>query len=127
VLARLLSEGLVDYVALDVKTAPHRYGELHRAPVDLDLLPHSVALLKASAVDHEFRTTCVPGYVEESDLRALGELLHGGRRWVLQQFVPEHSLDLPLRKIAPHPSATLESFAAHAREHVTEVILRGLV
>lgn len=126
VLSRLLDEGLLDYVALDVKTAPHRYGELHRAPVDLDLLPRSVALLKAAAVDHEFRTTCVPGYVEESDIRALGELLHGARRWVLQQFVPEHSLDLSLRTTAPHPTGLLEKFADLARACVEEVRLRGL-
>ncbi|KIH76311.1 pyruvate formate lyase activating enzyme [Geoalkalibacter ferrihydriticus] len=125
-LASLIDEELLDYVALDVKTAPSRYGELHRAPVDLDLLPRSVQLLKSSALDYEFRTTCVPGFVEESDIRALGELLTGGRRWVLQQFVPQHSLALPLRKITSHPPAKLHQMAAIARDHVAEVKLRGI-
>lgn len=126
VLEGLLAQGLLDYVALDVKTAPRRYGELHRAPVDLELLPRSVALLKQAAIAYEFRTTCVPGFVEESDIRALGALLRGGRLWVLQQFVPAHALDLSLRDIAPHPPAVLQGFAALARDQVREVKLRGL-
>ena len=35
VLELALAEGLVDYVALDLKTAPARYGVLHRGPVPL--------------------------------------------------------------------------------------------
>ncbi len=125
-LAQLLAEGLLDYVALDVKTAPNRYGELHRTPVDLDLLPRSIALLKHSGLDYEFRTTCVPGFVEEGDIRALAEILRGGKRWVLQQFVPGHSLALPLRKITPHPPETLRHFTEIARAAVTAASLRGL-
>ena len=126
VLGDLLARQLLDYVALDVKTAPQRYGELHDSPIDLDLLPRSIALLKNSGVDHEFRTTCVPGFVEVDDIHAMGEILNGGRRWILQQFMSAYSLDSSLREIAPHAPETLTDLAAIGRHYVDEVALRGV-
>jgi pyruvate formate lyase activating enzyme len=126
VLSDLIQEALIDYVALDVKTSPSRYGELHPLPVDLDLLPASVALIKSAGIDYEFRTTCVPGYVEDRDISALGSLLKGGKLWVLQQFVPDNSLDEQLRSRTPHPDANLLHFSERARSFVDEVRIRGI-
>lgn len=126
VLSNLLAAGLLDYIALDVKTAPARYSELHPRPVDLDLLPQSVALIKSAGIAYEFRTTCVPGYVEDHDISAMGALLQGGKLWVLQQFVPDNALDAQLRTSRPHPDAKLLHFADLARRYVAEVKVRGL-
>lgn len=126
VLESALAEGLVDFVALDLKTAPARYGELHGGPVAIDGLQRSVQLLLAGAVAYELRTTCVPGLVEAADIRALGELVRGGKRWVLQQFVPGHSLAEELRESEPHPAETVRAFAEVAGGYVDEVAVRGL-
>ncbi len=126
VIADLLARRLLDYVALDVKTAPARYPELHDAPIDLDLLPRSIALLKSSGIAHEFRTTCVPGIVEAEDIHAMGELLRDGRHWLLQQFVPQHALSPILHSSSPHATSKLEDFAAIARSYVANVSLRGV-
>lgn len=126
VLESALAAGLVDYVALDLKTAPARYGELHGGPVDNAGLQRSVQLLLAGAVDYELRTTCVPGLVEAADIRAMGELVRGARRWVLQQFVPGHSLAEELREVEPHPSETIRAFAEMAAGYVEAVAVRGL-
>ncbi|MDO3377489.1 anaerobic ribonucleoside-triphosphate reductase activating protein [Geoalkalibacter halelectricus] len=122
----LLAENLLDYVALDVKTAPGRYGELHRSPIDLDLLPQSVELLRNGSCDYEFRTTCVPGFVEGSDMHAMGDLVRGGKRWILQRFVPEHSLALALRKLSAHAPSRMHEFATIAGHYVPQVHLRGM-
>ena len=59
-LAEILNQGLVDYVAMDVKNAPARYAEtvgipgFNPAPVE-----ESIRLLRKSTVDYEFRTTLV--------------------------------------------------------------------
>ncbi len=125
-LERLFATGLVDYCALDLKTAPDRYGELHPGPVDSEALGRSVGLLLAGGVDYELRTTCVPGLVEESDIRALGELVRGGKRWVLQQFVPGHALAEHLRESEVHPEGTIRALAAVAGEYVEAATVRGL-
>ena len=126
VVADLLAKHLLDYVALDVKTAPERYGELHHRPVALGALAQTVELLRSGAVDYEFRTTCVPGLVEEQDIQTLGRLLHGGRRWVLQQFVAEHAMDDAMQQCTAFPAQVLHGYAEIARAHVAQVELRGL-
>jgi pyruvate formate lyase activating enzyme len=126
VLELALAEGLVDYVALDLKTDPARYGVLHHSPVPLGGLLQSVRLLLEGTVDYELRTTCVPGLVQEADIHAIGELVRGARRWVLQQFVPGHALAEELREIEPHPAATIRALAAVAAGYVGEVGVRGL-
>ncbi|ALC15433.1 anaerobic ribonucleoside-triphosphate reductase activating protein [Desulfuromonas soudanensis] len=126
VLERLIDGNLVDYVAIDLKTAPERYPQLHSGPVSLTDLQHSVSLLVGGAVDHEFRTTCVPGFVDQEDIRRIGETLQGARRWVLQQFVPRHALSLQVQGIEPYPPEQLELLASLAAPYAREVSIRGL-
>jgi pyruvate formate lyase activating enzyme len=126
VLEKLLAEGLVDYLALDLKTAPARYRELHPGPVNIADLCRSAALVAKSGVDYEFRTTCVPGFVEEGDIREIGALIRGGKRWVLQQFVPRHALDESLHEIEPHSPELIRAFAELANGYVSEVGVRGI-
>lgn len=59
-LRRLTEAGLVDYVAMDVKNSPERYGETAgRSGLDLAPFRESVSFLLSGAVDYEFRTTVV--------------------------------------------------------------------
>jgi pyruvate formate lyase activating enzyme len=126
VLEKALAEQLLDCVALDLKTAPHRYGELHRRPVDPSSLGKSVRLLLEAGVECELRTTCVPGLVEEADIRALGELVRGARKWVLQQYHPAHALAGEWREVEAHPVETIRAFAELAGGYVGEVGVRGI-
>ncbi|PLX82367.1 MAG: anaerobic ribonucleoside-triphosphate reductase activating protein [Desulfuromonas sp.] len=126
VMKEILTEGLVDFVALDLKTDPKRYGELHSAPVDLSALEKSARLILERAPDYEIRTTCVPGFVEEPDIDAIGALVCGARTWVLQQFQPRHALAETSRETDPHPPQRLEAFAELARGYARTVTLRGL-
>ena len=125
-LETLLNNGLVDYVALDLKTAPHRYAELHDQPVNIDHLFRCIRLLMEGEVAYEFRTTCVPGLVEEEDILALGEAVNGGGPWVLQQFVASHSLAEKYQEMEPYSVAKLRDFARLARSFAFEVVLRGV-
>jgi len=125
-LERMLDENLIDYIAFDLKTSPSRYGELHSAPVDLKALTRAIALTIGAGIDYEFRTTCVPGLVAAVDVEAMGQAITGARRWVLQQFVPEHALDPTLHELTPPEASTLEEFAETARAYAAEVILRGI-
>ncbi len=126
VLAEVLQQGLADLVALDLKTSPERYRELHNRPVDSSALARSVTLLLQGSVACEFRTTCVPGLVGKDDILQLGALLRGAQSWVLQQFVPHYSLADSYRVLEPYPVSLLENFAELAREFVPKVVLRGV-
>lgn len=131
VLESLLQEKLLDFVGLDVKTALQRYGELCGElrgddGVDGAALQRSIALLRDADIEVEFRTTCAPGLVEEDDIHAMGEMLCGGRLWVLQQFVAAPAMDEKMRSSEPHAAQKLHDFADIARQYVDTVQLRGL-
>lgn len=126
VLDALLEEGLLDYLAIDLKTASRRYAELHRLPVDISRLQRTVELAKTAAIEVEFRTTCVPQLVAAQDVRAIGELLRGARLWVLQQFVPQHAMFPEWREQPAYSREQLDELARLAETYVERVLLRGV-
>lgn len=126
VLEQLLGEALVDYVALDLKTALPRYGELHTRPVDPTALEQSLELLSGGRIDCEIRTTCVPGFVTEDDLHQLGAVVSGAKHWVLQQFESGHALHESCRTLTPYPAERIRQLAGIAAGYVERVSLRGL-
>jgi pyruvate formate lyase activating enzyme len=126
VLSDLLERRLVDSLAIDLKTAPARYGELHSRPVAVERLAESIRMALAAPVDVEFRTTCVPGLVDEATIRALGGLIDGAPLWVLQQYHPAVAQASAWRDLPPYPATEVARLAAIAREYVAEVTVRGL-
>jgi pyruvate formate lyase activating enzyme len=125
VLTALLDRSLVDALAIDLKTTPARYRELHPGAVDSAALETTVRLALAAPVPVEFRTTCVPGIVETEVVRELGELIRGAPLWVLQQYHPAPALDPAWRELTPYPVAKLEELAEIARQYAGEVVVRG--
>lgn len=56
-LEQLFSEGLIDYVAMDVKAPPDKYELVTQVEVDTDTIKQSIELIKAQAPRYKFRTT----------------------------------------------------------------------
>lgn len=94
VLARLLNDGLLDMVAMDVKTVlvPERYARLAGPGVDLGAVRESIDLLKNSGVAHEFRMTVLPGCHSREDIVAWAAGL-AGSVLKLQNYDPRSPLD----------------------------------
>ncbi len=126
VLAALLEEELVEYVAMDVKGPPDRYGLLAGRPeVDLERLERSIRLLREGPARCEFRTTVVPGLLEKDDIAAIARWLEGADLYVLQQFRPLKTLDPALQEVSPYPMAVLDRMAETARQWIPRVVVRG--
>jgi len=124
----LFKERLIDYVAVDIKTSPDRYpAELAAPPDAAQALRETVSWLKSQpALPYEFRTTCVPGLVQEQDIEEIARLVAGAPLYVLQQFVPTYVTDPELSRRPPYPQEVLERFRDLARPHVQNVELRNL-
>lgn len=88
-LRRLAEQGLIDYVAMDVKNSSGRYRETAGLPADYDLSPirKSIAWLLRGTIPYEFRTTVVREYHRPQDLAEAAEWLKGAEHWFLQSFV----------------------------------------
>lgn len=108
----LVGEGLVDYVALDVK-APLREEKYRRAtgvPGVVGRVERSIDLIRSSGVEYEFRTTVVPTLHGEEDILEIATRLRGAKRYYLQQFRREGPhLDEGLSRVEPYPREFLES------------------
>ena len=124
-LRSLVQQGLVDYVAMDIKNSPERYGETVGVPA-LDLTPfqESVAFLLQGSVDYEFRTTVVREFHDSDSFQAIGPWLSGARRYFLQCFVDR---DTVLQEgLHPWDADSLRAFADLVCHYVYEVELRGV-
>jgi pyruvate formate lyase activating enzyme len=85
VLATLLDERLVDFVAMDVKAPTDMYERICGAPVDQSAIGRSIALLMEGRCAYEFRTTFAPP-LTAADILRIALRIRGARSYVLQQY-----------------------------------------
>ena len=84
----LLDQGLVDYVAMDIKNSPSLYSQTSGVKsVNLDNIKKSISIIMKKAPDYEFRTTLVKEFHEHMDYDSFFELIKGAKRLFLQKFV----------------------------------------
>lgn len=126
VLERLLADGLLDYVAMDIKAPREKYEKVSRAEVKLADLQVSIELLGESGIEHEFRTTVVPELLTERDLLEIGEWLQGSPAYVIQQFRPENTLDVSYQSLSSYAPEWFCAVADKLRPYFGQVEIRGL-
>ncbi len=103
-LKALLDEGLIDYVAMDVK-APldERYALMAGVAISPGPVRQSMAALAAWGGAYELRTTVGPG-LQEQDLLDMAVELVDAPRWILQPFEASDGVLESVRQ-APHMTA----------------------
>jgi len=121
----LLDAGLLDWVAMDVKAPLERYREVTRSNVDVERIVRSADILRASGVRHTFRTTVVPGLVGKDDVIKIGEWLDSAASYVIQQFVPQTTIDPAFLAVKPFGRGELEEIVAAARPYFLDVRIEG--
>ena len=127
VLQKLADEGLVDYVALDIKTDKDRYRELSNIDVDVELISESARMLiDGRFPDYEFRTTVVAEYFDRKAATDIGQWLKGGRRYFLQNFVDANTTFAGRGVLHGKTRTEIEEYADILKETIAEVALRGI-
>lgn len=92
-LKSLVAEGLIDYVAMDIKNCREKYAEtVGLKSLELSRIEESVDFLKTGAVDYEFRTTVVKEFHTVEGIRSAAEWIKGAKRYFLQNFVDSGNL-----------------------------------
>ncbi len=96
-LEQLLRQNLIDYVAMDIKTAPMLYGRLlgpnsdenqktERGRAAGEKVLACIELLRRSGIPYELRTTVAPGIVGIDEMGEILSLLPGARRYIIKPF-----------------------------------------
>ena len=110
VLARLIGRSLVQAVDMDLKAPlePAAYALLAGVPVRLELIRASLEVLRHAGLSHRFRTTYVPGLLDDAAIGRLRAAVPAGSPFVLQGFNPHRVLDAALGDVAaPAPEELL--------------------
>ena len=124
-LEALLRDGLLDYVAMDIKNSPEKYPQTVGVPnFDLSPVQKSIALLRDAGVKYEFRTTVVRQLHTADDILAIGRWLEGDPRYYLQNFVDSGTLIA--QGFSGFTAEELHGFQALAQPFFGAVRLRGV-
>ncbi len=125
-LKKLIDEKLVDYVAMDIK-APlglnfqfpisnfqtnskpqiSKYKIATGVKIDIARIKKSIEIIKNSGIDYEFRTTVVPGIHTKEDIIQIAKEISPAKKYYLQNFRPEKTIDPKFEKIKPYPEKYL--------------------
>ncbi len=124
---RLVSEGLVERIAMDVKAplSPDSYRKVTDREVNVEDLRASIRSIIGSGLSHEFRITVVPGLVGPEDVERIAPELKGAETVVLQNFQPDHCLDPALREVAPYRPEEMDAMAQVFEGVARRVTVRG--
>lgn len=121
----MVKAGLVDYVAMDIKNAPDKYGETAGiARVDLEAVNETVEFLKSGKVDYEFRTTVTRELHKKEDFLKIRKWLSGSRRYFLQAYKESEQVIHPV--YSSYSREQLENFRQLLLEEISQVEIRGI-
>jgi len=128
-LESLISDELLDYVAMDVK-APLDFDSYSRSAGitdrrTFDRVRDSIDILMEGRVDYEFRMTVVPALHRATDLKRVAEQIKGARRFILQNYVPRDTIDPGFLDEAPYNSERLEEFKGMMESMFDECLVRA--
>lgn len=125
VLMQLLSSGLPDYVAMDIKASPEKYNLVAGLKsVDVLKINESVELLKNCKIEYEFRTTVVKEFHKEEDFKVIGKWLAGAEKYYLQPYVETENV---IEKgFHSYEEAELNRFTEILKDTIKIVEVRGI-
>ena len=121
----LVEQGLVDYIAMDIKNCPEKYPEtIGLTAYDLSEVIKTKNYLLENHVEYEFRTTVVKQFHEVADIEKIGEWIKGARHYYLQNF-EDHGSCIQ-EGLSEVDLETLELMKKTAEKYVEDVELRGI-
>ena len=135
-LKAVVSTGLVDYVAMDIKNSPAKYaktcGLADMGPLLAKVEESKNFLIAAGAgklegvpaIDYEFRTTTVAQLHDAGSFAGIGPWIQGAKRYFLQVFTDRDTV--PYAGLSAPSDAQMRAYADLVRPYAADVQIRGL-
>ena len=103
----LIDKRLIDYVAMDIKAPREKYAKVTGRKINFKNVEKSIEILKESGIDYEFRTTVVPNLLKKEDILKIAHWISPAKKYFLQNFRPEKTIDPRFEKVKPYPTKYL--------------------
>lgn len=126
ILKKLIEDKLLDYIAMDIKAPLEKYEKVVESKLDLKKIQESVDIIRNGGVEYEFRSTILPKLHSKEDILGIGKWLKGSKRYFLQQFRPEKTLDKEFQKEKPYSIEQLKELVEIAKPFFEKVEIRGI-
>lgn len=95
-LQELIQEGLLDYIAMDIKNSKAKYSlTAGKKELNLDTIEKSITLIMNSNITYEFRTTVVKEFHALHDFEEIGQWIRGAAQYYLQCYRPSDNTIRP--------------------------------
>ena len=121
----LVGEGIIDYVAMDIKNSRQKYAQIAGVKnIDLSPIEKSIEFLKSGKVDFEFRTTVVKEFHVKEDFKDISDWIGSEPKYFLQKFVD--SGDLIESNLHGYDDENMKILLDFAKKHFKNVQLRGV-
>ncbi len=124
-LRQLIHSKSVDYVAMDVKNTPDKYGRtIGVSGFDVSPVNESISILLSNTLPYEFRTTVVREFHTGEDLVAIARWLKGAEHYYLQSYVD--SADVLTPGLSSYTKEEMHLFLELVRPILPSSELRGI-
>ncbi len=121
----LIEKGLIDYIAVDVKAPAEKYHDVAGCPVNLEKIKETIQIVLGSSIDYEFRTTFLPD-LDEKDIEKIAQSIAGSRRYVVQQFRNNITLDQEYLNKSPRDTQYILNVVDNLKEMFAYCEARGV-
>ena len=119
----LVNKGLLDYVAMDIKSSLDDYHRFTNNDVLIENVCKTIEFLKQNRVDYEFRMTLIDEYHKEEVIEKVRDLLKGSKRLFLQQF--KVSDGVINKNLHPVDEGIANRYVEILSQDIDDVSLRG--
>ena len=92
-------------------------------PFDPKKIKESINLIINSLIDYEFRTTLVDGLHNEEDILKMAKKIKGAKLYVLQEFIPNNTLNPDFQKNKPISSRILKKLKPKIEKYVKKCVI----
>lgn len=87
IIAGLINDSLIDYIAMDIKAPFEKYSEVVNVGIDISKIKESIKIIMNSQIEYEFRTTVIASQLSSFDFEQIAKSINGAKRYYLQRFI----------------------------------------
>ncbi len=124
----LLTNKLIDYVAMDLKTIYSRYYELASPGIDINIKTTISLLNKQSSTKFEYRTTLCPIFISKGELKEMATYINQNKvKWYWQQFINDRVSNPVFKKVEAYSKEIIILMQNEVQTLFSgQIILRGI-
>ena len=110
---------------MDIKNSPEKYADTVGIPgFDVSKIKRSIEVIRASGIDHEFRTTVVSPLHTAESIAGAAEMIKGEEKYFLQNFVDSGDL-INGEGMSALTGEELNEALAKAKDFIPQSEIRG--